>query len=107
MKYIDFIDIYSTLDDNEMREYTERYPQESTAMASLSERLRQEGREQGVHQGMHQGEVEIIKRQLIRRFGPLDDATLVRLNTSTSEKLAIWAENLLDAGSLEEVFTRH
>lgn len=43
LKYIDFIDIYSALDDNEMNEYTERYPQESKTMASLSERLRAEG----------------------------------------------------------------
>jgi len=107
LKYIDFIDIYSTLDDNEMREYTERYPQESTAMASLSERLRQEGREQGVHLGVHQGEVEIIKRQLILRFGPLDEATQSKLEAATSKELEAWAENLLDACSLEEVFTRH
>ena len=95
LKYIDFIDIYSTLDDNEMREYTERYPQESTAMATLSERLR------------HEGEVTILKRQLSRRFGELDEPTVMRLETASQEELEASAENLLDARSLEEVFTRH
>ncbi len=107
LKYIDFIDIYTALDDSEMREYTEKHPQESSAMATLSERLRQEGHQQGVHQGMQQGEVAIIKRLLIRRFGPLDEAALSRLETASSEDLEAWAENLLDARSLEEVFTRH
>ncbi|GGX60403.1 DUF4351 domain-containing protein [Saccharospirillum salsuginis] len=99
LKYIDFIDIYSTLDDNEMREYTERYPQESTAMATLSERLRQEGH--------HQGEVDVIIRQLSKRFGKLSDSDVARVRSATPEELAIWAENLLDARSLEDVFTRH
>ena len=42
LKYIDFIDIYSALDDNEMEQYKAQYPQEDKTMASLTERLRAE-----------------------------------------------------------------
>ncbi|MGK4360956.1 hypothetical protein ACSMFQ_15880 [Ectopseudomonas chengduensis] len=39
LKYIDFIDIYTALDDNERRIYRDRYPQEDKGMARLTERL--------------------------------------------------------------------
>ena len=35
LKYIDFIDIYSALDDNEMEQYKAQYPQESNTMPPL------------------------------------------------------------------------
>lgn len=54
LKYLDFIDICTALDDNEMEEYQQNYPQESTAMATLSERLRAEGMEKGMQQGRQQ-----------------------------------------------------
>lgn len=34
-KYLDFVDIYTALDDNERRLYRERYPQEEKTMATL------------------------------------------------------------------------
>jgi flagellar biosynthesis/type III secretory pathway protein FliH len=119
LKYIDFIDIYSALDDNEMQEYATEYPQENKAMATLSERLREEGLKQGLEQGMKQGmqqgmqqgrlegEATLLKRQISRRFGALDDATEKRLEMATIEELERWAENVLDARELEDVFTQH
>jgi len=106
-KYIDFVDIYSALDDNEMQIYTEKYPQEAKAMSTLSERLREEGMQQGVLQGMQQGEVILLKRLLSRRFGVLDAVTVQRLESASTDDLEQYAENLLDANSLEDVFTRH
>jgi hypothetical protein len=41
---------------------------------------------------------------LTKRFGPLDAETLTRLQTSPCEQLESWAENLLDAATLDEVF---
>jgi len=114
-KYIDFVDIYSALDDNEMQVYIEKYPQEAKAMSTLSERLREEGIQQGMQQGiqqgmqqgMQQGEVILLKRQLSRRFGTLDAVTVKRLESASTDDLEQYAENLLDASSLEDVFTRH
>ena len=43
---------------------------------------------------------------LERRFGPLDTQTEERLKNATTEELEHWAENLLEAQSLREVFTQ-
>jgi hypothetical protein len=40
----------------------------------------------------------------VRRFGPLDVETERRLEQATTDKLERWAENLLEAQSLDEVF---
>jgi flagellar biosynthesis/type III secretory pathway protein FliH len=88
-------------------------------MATLSERLREEGLKQGLEQGMQrgmqqgmqqgrlEGEATLLKRQISRRFGALDDATVKRLEMATTEELERWAENVLDARKLEDVFTQH
>ena len=105
LKYVDFIDIYTAMDNNQMQEYQERYPQEVNKMAGLTERLLNEGRQEGMQQGMQQGELNILLRMLVRRFGPLDAATRQCLQQATSEELERWSDNILDANTLEEVFT--
>ncbi|MGL1835180.1 DUF4351 domain-containing protein, partial [Rhodocyclaceae bacterium SMB388] len=50
-------------------------------------------------------EVAVLARLLTRRFGPLDDATRSRLEQGTLEELERWSERILDAGSLDEVFS--
>ena len=107
LKYVDFIDIYTALDDNEMKTYEKQYPQETKTMAGLRERLLAEGEQRGVQQGMATGERTLLIRLLNRRFGPLDPATQQRLESASTADLERWAENILDAQSLEEVFTRH
>lgn len=107
VKYLDFIDIYTALDDNEMREYQERYPQETSKMSGLRERWLNEGIEQGLEQGISQGERGLLYRQLSRRFGPLDESTETRLQQATAAELECWADNILEARTLEDVFTLH
>lgn len=103
LKYIDFIDIYTALDDNQMHDYQQRYPQENTKMAGLTERLLQEG----MQQGREQGSLLVLQRQLTRRFGPLDDSTLQRLQQAGAQELECWTDNILDAKTLDEVFDCH
>ncbi|WP_415036058.1 DUF4351 domain-containing protein [Azonexus sp.] len=112
LKYMDFVDIYSQLDDNEKRLFSEKYPQEKQTMTTWSERMRAEGREQGILHGMQlgeqkgvqQGELTVLLRLLTRRFGPLDAATHERLQNAGSAELEQWADNILDARTLDEVF---
>lgn len=42
LKYIDFVDIYGNLTEDERQDYQKRYPQEESKMAGLAERLRSE-----------------------------------------------------------------
>lgn len=62
------------------------------------------GVQQGIQQGVQQGEVTVLKRQLTRRYGALPKWAVERLEEATSDELETWAERLLEAGSLEEVF---
>ena len=107
LKYLDFIDIYTAMDNNQMHEYQTRYPQEETKMAGLTERLLNEGMQKGRLEGRQEGEQNLLLRQLTRRFGPLDAATEQRLEQASQEELERWADNILDAQALDEVFTRH
>ncbi len=43
LKYLDYIDIYGTLDDNERAQYERDYPDEVQTMSKFAERFRQEG----------------------------------------------------------------
>jgi hypothetical protein len=128
LKYMDFIDSYSGLDDNERQLFAERYPQEDKTMMTWSERMRSEGMQKGMAQGIEQGllqgrqlgrqegklegklegkqegELAVLTRQLSRRFGALDAATIERLRRATPAELEHWADNILDAQTLEEVF---
>ncbi|EXI76363.1 MAG: hypothetical protein AW07_00308 [Candidatus Accumulibacter sp. SK-11] len=45
-----------------------------------------------------------MKRLLVRRFGTLPDAVLVRLTSATVDQLEEWAIRVLDAESLDAVF---
>ena len=74
-KYLEYIDIYAGLTDNEFRRYQRQYPEESTTMAGVIQRARDQGMQQGMQQGIRQGRVEgervVLERQLRRRFGLL------------------------------------
>ena len=146
-KYTEFIDIYAALTDNEFRRYQREHPEESSTMAGVIQRAREEGvrqgmergriegeraaagviqrareegvqqgmergmqqgMEQGMQQGMERGRIEgeraVLERLLRRRFGRLPPATARRLDQASPTDLEAWAENVLDAGTLDEVF---
>jgi hypothetical protein len=63
-----------------------------------------EGRKQGEAEGRKLGEVEVLVRQLERKFGPLDAVSRGRLAAADSAQLLSWAERVLTAGRLAEVF---
>ena len=72
----------------------------------------QKGLEQGLEQGLSQGQAEgertLLLKQLQRRFGELDPTTTKqRLDNASTEELERWGENVLEAQTLEEVFSRH
>ena len=74
-KYLDFIDMYAGLNDNERRRYREPCPQDATTMAGIVQRARQEsqqrGMEQGIERGIEQWERTLLQQQLMRSFGLL------------------------------------
>ena len=109
---LDFIDIYAELTDNDKRRYRRRYPEEADIVTGFLQRARDEGREQGIEQGIEQGmrqgraegERAVLVRQLRRRFGRLPAETVELLQSAPEADLEEWADKVLDAGTLDEVF---
>ncbi len=58
----------------------------------------------GLKLGFQQGEAWLLKRQLKRRFGDLPEWVDKRLERASREELETWAERVLDAKRLEDVF---
>lgn len=64
----------------------------------------QKGLEKGIEKGRIEGEGIILHRLLTRRFGPLSPEILERLARADTAQLETWADRVLDACSLDEVF---
>jgi len=64
----------------------------------------EQGLEQGLQKGRAEGSAAVLARLLNRRFGPLPTTLTERLAQATPEQLELWAERVLDAPSLDEVF---
>jgi predicted transposase/invertase (TIGR01784 family) len=63
-------------------------------------------RREGLEQGLEQGERRVLQRLLARRFGKLPTWVLQELENASAETLETWADNILTASSLEELFGR-
>jgi predicted transposase/invertase (TIGR01784 family) len=63
-----------------------------------------EGMAQGVAEGMARGEARLLTRQLTRRFGTLPADVTARMEDADTYTLEAWADRLLDARTLDEVF---
>jgi predicted transposase/invertase (TIGR01784 family) len=66
------------------------------------------GKLEGKLEGRLEGQAEILGRLIRRRFGPLDDVTQTRIATADPATLNRWADAILTANTIEEVFaTQH
>ena len=82
-------------------------PWQECSMRAREEGM-QRGIEQGIERGMNRGRVEgeraLLRRLLRRRFGALSPETVERVDQASARDLEAWADNVLDAGALDEVF---
>jgi len=63
-----------------------------------------EGRVEGKQEGRVEGEAAVLLRQMERKFRPLPDSARQRIASADAETLLVWAERVLDANSLDEVW---
>ncbi|MBK8637507.1 MAG: transposase [Chromatiaceae bacterium] len=111
LKYVDFIDIYADLDDNERQRYTQLYPQEVTTMAGFAQRFTEKGREEGHieghkeghKEGLQRGESRILTALLRLRFGDLPADIHQRIEVADADTLLRWSERVLTAATLDEI----
>ena len=73
----------------------------------LIERGRQQGLEKGLQQGREEGAQrkarELLVKLLERRFGPLPEPALARVDAADTAELDLWVERVLTAATLAEV----
>ncbi|MDR3175995.1 MAG: DUF4351 domain-containing protein [Desulfovibrio sp.] len=64
------------------------------------------GLQEGEAKGRMEGRSAILLRLLVKRFGPdvLDGNIQERLRTAGPEQLDFWAERILDAENIDELF---
>ncbi len=128
-KYVDFIDIYANLSEQERILYEQDYLMEEPQMTSFKEWFRaqgmeqgreqgmEQGREQGMRQGMRQGMKQGMKQgrqqgiadmllgQLAVKFGQTpSQAVRTRVAQADPDTLRRWSERILSAHSVQEVF---
>jgi hypothetical protein len=65
----------------------------------------QEGRQVGLQEGRQVGHRELLLRQMERKFGTVNPAARRRIEDAEDRQLLAWAETLLTAESLEDVFS--
>jgi len=63
------------------------------------------GQALGLAQGLAQGLAEVLRRQLQLKFGELDAETLGKIEAADSEQLLLWAERILAAQTINDVFS--
>ena len=103
-KYMTFIDVYAGFDEDEYRRYESDYAEESTVMAGVIQRARDEGRQEGRDEGRVEGERVVLERLLLRRFGHLSPKAAESLRQASADDLEAWTDNVLDARTLDDVF---
>jgi predicted transcriptional regulator len=74
---------------------------------TLAERLHRKGLMEGKIEGRMEGKQSVLQRLLAKRFGDsvLDIRMQERLRSATPEELDTWAERILDAATIDDIFT--
>jgi len=116
LKYLDFIDYYADLTDQELDEYQQHYLNEEGDLMGFAQFFKQQGiqqgvqqglqqgLQQGVRQGMQQGEALILRKLLEKRFGTIPKSIQNKIDQADAEMLLRWSERLLSCKTLEEIF---
>ena len=89
-----------------VEQWTEKWKQEGMQQGIQEGKQQgiQEGIQQGLQAGMQQGEGRILTRQIQKRFGRIPLWAKEQIAQATKEQLEHWAENILEAAQLEDVF---
>jgi predicted transposase/invertase (TIGR01784 family) len=82
---------------------------ERALISEITERRaeREEGRQEGRQEGTLETKITMLEKLLSKRFSPLPEGTLERINRATPEQLEHWILAVIDAPTLEAVFVEH
>ena len=104
----DIVQTYVALDVEQQHEFdrllaTEPYKGVKMRGTTWFEQGEAAGLQQGLQQGKSLGRLEVLRRQLEARFGPLSPSQCERLDACSADRLAHLAVELLGATSLREL----
>lgn len=89
------------LNRDELRRVATAVLSEGNLMMTIADEWVQEG----IEKGIPMGETLLLRRLLTRRFGPVPGWVEAKLVGAEPAQLELWGERLLDAPSLEAIFT--
>ncbi len=78
---------------------------ERALISEITERRAE--REEGRQEGTLETKITMLEKLLSKRFSPLPEGTLERINRATPEQLEHWILAVIDAPTLEAVFVEH
>ncbi|HAR59873.1 MAG: hypothetical protein ACJAZ5_002863 [Alloalcanivorax venustensis] len=91
-----------------MHDLQEAYEMITNRFEEWKERQRLVGVRQGVEQGIEQGRLDgeraLVLRLIQRRFGEVPPSVHKRLQSARQHQLETWADRVLDADSLDDIF---
>ncbi|MEP7120378.1 MAG: DUF4351 domain-containing protein [Byssovorax sp.] len=76
---------------------------EAREIMSVADWYEERGRQAGLEKGRDEGARLTLLRQLRRRFGPLPDRVVVRVNTVDAALLEVWIDLVVTETTLDEV----
>ena len=66
-----------------------------------------QGMQQGMQQGKLEAEADMLRRLLVRRFGPLSPEVLAQIDAASAEQIEVWFDRSVDASNMTQVFASH
>jgi hypothetical protein len=78
---------------------------EEKLMSIAAQEWKAEWKEQGRVEGLAEGQAMALMRILERRFGPAPGTVRARIAAAAPGEILQWLDRVIDAASLEEVFT--
>ena len=75
-----------------------------TDISMKETRYYQDAVAEGRVEGRVEGEAAVLLRQMERKFRPLPESARQRIASADAETLLVWAERILDANSVDEVW---
>jgi hypothetical protein len=73
--------------------------------SDIGKQIYAEGRSEGLKEGRSEALRGLLVKLLTRRFGPLTEVAMSRIQGAEPDLLELWGERLLSASSLDDVFT--
>ena len=74
-------------------------------MSQFAQDIEKTVRQKALREGEARGEAKLLLRMLPQRFGPLPDEISEQIHRADSSTIENWADRVLNAKSLEEVFS--